>query len=488
MLQNNNSLNPNVINNFNSQNYLKDSNLNINPNEILCNNIYHDDNFHDININNMNNINYNSNINNNFLQNITMQNKFSNILEKQTTYLYKNLLGNNINNNYHNSIPYFKEKNNNLFYNRDNALNLNNYLLNVNNSVDKNNNFDNNVKNEYSSYNFKKKNKEIYDSLNNLENSLTSTLCSKNGINKIKTLLKNEHYNTDLIRKIILTLNKENGLHIVFKNIYGNYFIQDLFHKMNSDLIQLTIDLISSDFANIAKSPSGTHCLQELLNYINDSEKEIAVIKAIKYKEKEMAFDNYAIYVLKKIISIIPDIKRIRLNNLIIDNTKELSLNAKSVFILKTFISTCTIDENKKKILNALKKNFMIISQNPFGNYVIQYIFEVWPFKDCELIVYEIFNKANELSCQRFSVNIITKALNLFDVYYRNKLIYILCFSPNILKLLKNKYGNFVIKKAVEKMSKSTKSNLIIYFERTFKDITSKDKTLINEIITLLKE
>ena len=257
---------------------------------------------------------------------------------------------------------------------------------------------------------------------------------------------------------------------------------------MNSDLIQLTIDLISSDFANIAKSPSGTHCLQELLNFVNDSEKEIAIIKAIKYKEKEMAFDNYAIYVLKKIISIIPDVKRIRLNNLIIDNTKELSLNANSVFILKTFISTCTIDENKKKILNALKKNFMIISHNPFGNYVIQYIFEVWPFKDCELIVYEIFNKANELSCQRFSVNIITKALNLFDVYYRNKLIYILCFSPNILKLLKNKYGNFVIKKAVEKMSKSTKSNLIIYFERTFKDITSKDKTLINEIITLLKE
>ena len=413
------------------------------------------------------------------------------MLLKQNIYLYKkNLdLPNNINNNYYNSSPYFKQNNNNLQINKDKILNVNNRLI-VNNYTKNNYNFDN-VEKKYPLINLSETNKnkinnKIITSLNSLENSLTNILCNKNGINQIKNLLKNKKYNTDLIRKIILILSKENGLQVVFKNIYGNYFIQHLFPKMNSDLIQLTIDLISSDFANIAKTPSGTHCLQELLNYINDSEKEISIIKAIKYKEKEMAFDNYAIYVLKKIISIIPDIKRLRLNNLIIVNAKELSLNANSVFILKTFISTCTIEENKKKILNALKKNFMIISQNPFGNYVIQYILEVWPFKECELIVYEIFNKATELSCQRFSVNIIIKALNLFDVYYKNKLIYLLCFSTNILKLLKNKYGNFAINKSVENMDNNMKSQLLVYLERTFKDISSNEKTLINEIMTLL--
>ena len=451
----------------------------------------HDYILHDRNIDNVNNINSNSDINNIYMNSNTEQNKFSDLLLKQNIYLYKkNLdLPNNINNNYYNSSPYFKQNNNNLQINKDKILNVNNRLI-VNNYTKNNYNFDN-VEKKYPLINLSETNKnkinnKIITSLNSLENSLTNILCNKNGINQIKNLLKNKKYNTDLIRKIILILNKENGLQVVFKNIYGNYFIQHLFPKMNSDLIQLTIDLISSDFANIAKTPSGTHCLQELLNYINDSEKEISIIKAIKYKEKEMAFDNYAIYVLKKIISIIPDIKRLRLNNLIIVNAKELSLNANSVFILKTFISTCTIEENKKKILNALKKNFMIISQNPFGNYVIQYILEVWPFKECELIVYEIFNKATELSCQRFSVNIIIKALNLFDVYYKNKLIYLLCFSTNFLKLLKNKYGNFAINKSVENMDNNMKSQLLVYLERTFKDISSNEKTLINEIMTLL--
>jgi hypothetical protein len=112
---------------------------------------------------------------------------------------------------------------------------------------------------------------ETSNDINNIitKQSLTDLLCNKKGINEINNLLKNQQYNIDFIRKMILILKEENGLHIVFKNVYGNYFIQELFQKMNNDLIQLTIDLISSEFVNIAKSPCGTHCLQKLLNFIN---------------------------------------------------------------------------------------------------------------------------------------------------------------------------------------------------------------------------
>ena len=462
------------INNLNNNNNFRNSIYDFNNNNILYNSIYHD--IHDYNMN-VNNIDNNRNINNNYIDNDQL--KLLYLFKKDNTYIYKNNLPNNsINNEYNNFRMY-----------NDNCVNLNNNISPINLNVNNNNIY------QESLFNLKKTNNNNINintnELNSLDfhkTSLTTLLCDKNGINQIKNLLKNGDYNFDLIRKIILGLNKENGLYKVFTNIYGNYFIQHLFQKMNNDLIQLTIDLISSKFVNIAKTPSGTHCLQELLNYINDSEKEISIIKAIKYKEKEMAFDKYATYVLKKIISIIPDTKRTRLNTVIIDNTKELSLNANSVFILKKFIVTTTIEENKKKIINALRKNFIIISQNPFGNYVIQYIFEVWPIKDCELIVNDIFNKVNELSCQRFSVNIIMKALNIFNIEYKNKLIYIICFSPNILNLLKNKYGNFIVNKAIEEMDSDTKKQFENYVERKFKNVNSQEKMLINNIISLLRD
>ena len=322
--------------------------------------------------------------------------------------------------------------------------------------------------------------------LNNEKNSLTSILCSKKGINEIRNLILKNPNDINLIRKIILALNEENGLHTVFKNIYGNYFIQDLFQKMNKDLIQLTIDLISSEFVNIAKTPSGTHSLQSLLNYINNSEMEISIIKAIKFKEKEMAFDEYATYVLQKIISIIPDNKRIRLNSIIIEDAKELSLNANSVFVLKKFIITNTIEENKKRLINAIKKHFLIISQNPFGNYVIQYLLEVWTIKDCELIVNEIFNKIFELSSERFSANIIIYVLKYFNNNYKKKLISILCFSTNIINLLKNKYSFYVINKTVNYMDKNIKAKFKLYLEKKMENTSSKEMKLLKEIIALI--
>ena len=324
----------------------------------------------------------------------------------------------------------------------------------------------------------------------NIQNfSLTSLLCSKKGINDIKNIIRNNPNNHDLIRKIILTLNEENGLHIIFKNIYGNYFIQDLFERMSEDLILLTFELISSEFVNIAKSPSGTHCLQNLLNYMNNSEIEIIVIKSIKYKEKEMAFDNNATYVLQKIISNIPDKKRTRLNNIIIENLREFSLNANSVLVLEKLISTNTIEENKKKIINIIKKHFLVIAQNPFGNYVIQYLFEVWPLRDCQPIINEIINKVIALSIERFSANIIIKSLKLFNKEYKKKLLFTLCFSSNIVNLLKNKYSYYVINKAIYFMDKDTKDKFKILLTQIMNNASlPKEKILINEIIILLNQ
>ena len=305
-----------------------------NINNINKNNLFYINNvIHNVNKNNVDNNNKNV-IKNNFCQN--------NLFESTN---YDNL--NNNSNNIVNEVLDFNNKNlllNNEVFANDISSIYNIYTNNYNNY------FNNNIYNQIKLINSSKLNNNINENvnklkaLNNEKNSLTSILCSKKGINEMRNLILKNPNDINLIRKIILALNEENGLHTVFKNIYGNYFIQDLFQKMNKDLIQLTIDLISSEFVNIAKTPSGTHSLQSLLNYINNSEMEISIIKAIKFKEKEMAFDEYATYVLQKIISIIPDNKRIRLNSIIIENAKELSLNANSVFVLKKFIITNTID------------------------------------------------------------------------------------------------------------------------------------------------
>ena len=441
------------------------------------NNLFYSNNvIHNVSINSVNNNN----------KNIIKTNNYQNNLFENTNYYNFNNYSNNIVNEDLNL-----KNNKNLLFNNEVFANDISSIYNIYTN-NYNNYFTNNINNQIKLINFAKLSNNINEnvnkmkSLNNEKNSLTFVLCSKKGINEMRNLISNNPNDINLIRKIILILNEENGLHTVFKNIYGNYFIQDLFQKMNKDLILLTVELISSEFVNIAKTPSGTHSLQSLLNYISNSEMEISIIKAIKYKEKEMAFNEYATYVLQKIIAIIPDHKRVRLNNIIIENAKELSLNANSVFVLKKFIITNTIEENKKRLMNAIKKHFLIISQNPFGNYVIQYLLEVWTIKDCELIVNEIFNKVIELSSERFSANIVIYALKCFNNNFKKKLISILCFSVNIINLLKNKYSFYVINKTVNYMDKITKTKFKLYLEKKSENISSKEMNMTKEIITLI--
>jgi len=493
------NINKNNLNDFpnreNKSGHLYNDNLKIRINQINQNNNF---------INKYKNLGIN-NVKNNLERYSNDQSRFRNLFDKSNIYNYNNYKNkfndNNIGFTHYSSFnPEFEYKNKFILNNTyNNTVNLNNnslpYNLNeFNNSV---NNFINNSnKNPMEIVNLKNEfinkkidiNKDINIINNSSNNSLTFLLCNKEGINQIKNLLINNNYNNDLIRKIILILKEENGLHIIFENIYGNYFIQELFPKMNSDIIQLTIDLISSEFVNIAKTPSGTHCLQKLLDYVNNGEMEIAIIKAIRYREKEMAFDEYANYVLQKIVSIIPDTKRIRLNNLIIENSKELALNSNSVFILKKFISTITIKENKNKIIESIKKHFLIISQSPYGNYVIQYLFEVWPMKECETIINEIIDKAIDLATKRYSANIILKSLEFLDIPYKERLIYTLCFSSNLSDLLNNKYSYYTINKAVIFMDNSMKNKFESYLSQIMKNVSYKDKNLVYKIISLLKK
>ena len=95
-------------------------------------------------------------------------------------------------------------------------------------------------------------------------------------------------------------------------------------------------------------------------------------------------------------------------------------------------------------------------------------------------------DKAIDLCCNRFSFNIVIKALNIFNLEYKNKLIYILCFSSNVLKLLNDKYGNIVINKVVNYMDSEMKYNFKTFLELNFKNTSSKDQILVNQIILLL--
>jgi len=460
------SLCQNLINNKN--NYLNNFNMISNLNQINSNMI------NTINVNNINNINGISNIRNNNIilnpininiSNIEYFNGLNHIKNNinSLNIIKKNLLENNINNN--NFI--------------NNVNNVNNSFLN--NSSNNNDNFfpiNDNDKNKILIVDFLKY-------IKSLTMPLVNFLCTTKGTLEIQKKLGRSNECKILLIKL---LNKE-GLTIIMKNTYGNYFFQQIIKGAEEIIISLILSFILDNFIDISKDPSGTFSVQALLNEISSIKDEQQILNCIKNHEIEMTFNKNATYVIQKIVLLFPDIHRIYLNEIILNNFKDLCLDCNGICLIKNFIKTNTILNNKKRINEEIVKHFVVLAESPFGNYGIQYLMENWNKNEFNDMKTKILENLHKLSVQQYSSNVVEKAIEIFDDETRELIIKKLCLDDNFIVLLKNKFGRFVLNKAINYMDINLKNQLELILINNIKNniYSNKDKIKVKKFLMKIK-
>jgi hypothetical protein len=495
----------NVINNNNLTFSLgqKTSNNNINIIQFKNNNLNNINIIRNLaQINSLNGIN-NINVNNiNKINNVCQINNINNINNQNIIINPNNInlsdLGQKL--NYYNSLNEINNNSNNLENRKiNNNINCINFIKN---NIVKNNNFINNNffqnnneklelfsnKDKYS-LNEIKKNKNILEDfikyVNNLSIPLVKFLCTPKGTLEIQKKLGKS--NTECKLLLIKLLNKE-GLTVIMKNTYGNYFFQQLIKGAEDILISLIIAYIADNFIEISKDSSGIFSIQALLNEISSLEDEQNILNYIKYHEMEMAFNKNATYVIQKIVLLFPDIHRVYLNEVIINNLKDLCLDSNGICLIKNFIKTNTLINEKKRVIMEIAKYFVILAESPFGNYGIQFLMDNWDRNELNDIKIKIMENLSTLSVQQYSSNVVEKAIEIFDDEFREIIIKQLCFENNFIVLLKNKFGRFVLSKAINYMKVDLKNEFELYLINNINNnvYNNKDKNKVKKFIMKL--
>lgn len=431
----------------------------------------------------------------------------NNISDDKINSNHLNLYFDSNQNNY-NSFNHQKEMNNiginainiNHINNNNFANNINDLNITKNNTMDKNglnNKILNNenktrkkiissIKNEDVCTNHQLYLEEFLSYINSLPLPLVNYLCTSKGIQEIQKKLSKSNYNYKLF--IIIHLNKE-GIYKIMKNTYGNYFFQQIIKDSEEPIISLILSYISSHIVNISKDSFGTFSLQALLDEISSIEQEKVILNSIKNREMELAFDKNATHILQKLVLVFPDIHRKELNEIILNNIKDLSLNPNGICLVKNFIRSNTLIEDKNRINKEFINNFITLAESPFGNYGIQFLIENWDDEMLNDIKEKIMENIYELSIQQYSSNIVEKAIEIFDEKYRERLIQKLCFEDNFLTLLKSRFGRFVLYKAVNYMKIELKNkfeNLLINNINN-KRYNNKEINKINKFLIKIK-
>jgi len=496
------------------------------------NNNYNNSNYINNNSNNFNN-NYSNNENQNIL---SMQKLFLN-LNPYTATLVRNNEG-NMNQFLHNDNSQFNFNNPNFYnYNNFNNMQFNNFrasLFNANNMTHlpkkslstkgfhthmghlgfNNNNFNNinnninnisidgNISNDNLSHSsigsskaqLKKKRTSLFQNglnkekdlkdfkrfCDGLKTSMDEYICTQIGSRIMQKYLKKfpSYIRTLLINKISIYFEK------LMCDTYGNYFCQKLYNISELEQRLLILNSLKNSFLTISKNNCGAHAIQFIIGAAQETEEKKLIIDYVSNHELELSLDPEGTHIIQKIVSCFKENERENLNNVLLipDNIKSLCLNGKGMCIMKKLIISTEDKDNKMKILNGIYKHYIEIVQSPFGNYIIQNIFEEWDINICIDLVQACIKDALTFATQKYSSNVIVK---IIDLYQNNNKLYFnfieqvktLFFdTKNIMDLYNNKYGRLLLYKLNGLIPKEEKEKLVRTFQKNVDDIKIKEK------------
>ena len=242
----------------------------------------------------------------------------------------------------------------------------------------------------------------------------------------------------------------------IMKDKNGNYLCSDLFKSCTPSQRIEILQEIYSKFDELSIHEYATHPIQTLIELAH-TEEEIALIASslsTNTKILKVSLNPNGSYVIQKIISNIPEEKRQNFNLYLLSIIPLLSQDMYGVCTSKKFVSFTYSPLLVKGILTTITNNFFAIAQNQYGNYLIQYILELW-WNKIELCYIKqiIVRYFYQFSIDKYASHISESYIKMLSESERKILLSVLLRNGMYFTLLKDKYGVYVMNKlSKEKM------------------------------------
>ena len=313
-----------------------------------------------------------------------------------------------------------------------------------------------------------------------LKSPMPDYICSQIGSRIMQKYLKKF---PTYIRTILIN-NLAGSYEKLICNTYANYFCQKLYNISVLEQRLLILQNLKNIFINVSKNNCGAHVAQFIIGAANSIEEKMIIIDYVRDHELELAFDPEGTHVIQKIISCFQENERQTLTNVLCvhENLNALCQDAKGMCVVKKLIA-CTKDiNNKYLIINGVYSHFLEIAQSPYGNYIIQYLFDEWDVSICQKLVQCCVDNSELFAMQKYSSNIIVKIMEMYsDTYLNNgtlnfvqQLKKIFFDEKKLLDLYNNKYGRLLLFKLNKLLTKEDKDT--IYTNINLSEDNKKEK------------
>jgi hypothetical protein len=228
---------------------------------------------------------------------------------------------------------------------------------------------------------------------------------------------------------------------MIIRDKNGNYFCSDLLKVCDKNQRIKILKELSNTINEDCIDEFGTHTIQNLIEFASSEEEFKLLLVSFNDFNKitVTALNQYGTHVIQKLIVHIPEKFRMVFNLMFVKFVCILSRDMYGVCAVKKFIAYTKNEVILKQFLNLVLTNFINISGNKFGNYLIQYLLEKWWKKEEGISLKNIIiSKFPILAENRYSSYVCSLFIKLCNDEEKKQLL----FSLNKHKNKNKNYNN----------------------------------------------
>jgi hypothetical protein len=241
---------------------------------------------------------------------------------------------------------------------------------------------------------------------------------------------------------------------------FGNYLCQKLLEFCNDEERTVLIKNASHDLVRIALNQHGTRALQKMIEFISTPGQVQTIIDALRFRVVELIQDLNGNHVIQKCLNKLSPTDAQFIFDAVGTHCVDVGTHRHGCCVLQRCIDHAS-GAQKAWLIRQISDNAYILVQDPFGNYVVQYILDLNEPVFTEPLVAMFAGRVGQLSKQKFSSNVIEKCLRCAQEPSKDMLIEEMLQPSELDRLLRDSFANYVIQTALDYANPPMKARLI---------------------------
>eukprot|EP01079_Euglenida_sp_SAG-EU17-18_P005366 gene5366-958_t len=189
---------------------------------------------------------------------------------------------------------------------------------------------------------------------------------------------------------------------------FGNYLLQKLLEHCTDAQRTEIVKQVAPDMFHIATNTHGTRAMQKLVDCITSSAQTFAVIGALQPHVVLLIKDLNGNHVIQKCLANMGPQDRQFVYDAIAGRCADVATHRHGCCVLQRCIDHAA-DDQKTILINEIVQHALMLVQDPFGNYVIQYVLDLDDKSVNQRIMQGFHGNIASLSVNKFSSNVIEK-------------------------------------------------------------------------------